>query len=218
VFVCEGVEVNFAVSKEIQAGGAELQDRAYSFERGSNLILVLADGAGGLSGGAKAAEYVVASVKDRIHPTITNANQICSFLTALDREMFMRKELGETTCVIVISSESGVIGASVGDSGAFILSKGGVDNLTRNQIRKPLLGSGHAFPVGFNRTQSEGVLLVASDGLLKYTSEEKIAATITASGFDETAKKLIDLVRYQSGTLPDDVSVLIARRKEEEKA
>lgn len=120
--------------------------------------------------------------------------------------------LGETTCIIVILSEAEIIGASVGDSGALIFSKDGVDNLTRNQIRKPLLGSGQASPVGFSQTHLDGVLLIASDGLLKYTSQEKIAATIAASGFDEAAKKLIDLVRYQSGTLPDDVSILLTRK------
>jgi serine/threonine protein phosphatase PrpC len=218
MFVCEGIEVNFAVSKEIQAGGSELQDRVGSFWNGPNLILVLADGAGGLSGGAKAAEFVVQSVKSRINSTIVNSGQLCSFLTALDREMSASGTLGETTCVIVILSETGVIGASVGDSGALIFSKDRVDNLTKSQIRKPLLGSGQASPIGFNRSHLDGTLLLASDGLLKYTSEEKIAATISTSNFDETANKLTDLVRYRSGALPDDVSVLLVRKQEDRKA
>jgi serine/threonine protein phosphatase PrpC len=212
VFVCEGIEVNFAVAKEIQAGGSELQDRAGSFWSGPNLILVLADGAGGLSGGAKAAEFVVENTKSRVNSTMVSSDQLCTFLIALDREMSVSGTMGETTCVIVILSEAGVIGASVGDSGALIFSKGGVDNLTRNQIRKPLLGSGQAAPVGFNRTLLDGVLLIASDGLLKYTSQEKIAAVIAATSFADTTKKLIDLVRYQSGTLPDDVSVLLVQK------
>ena len=203
--------MNFAISKEIQAGGFELEDRADFFWNGPNLILVLADGAGGLSGGAKAAEFVVQNAKGRINSTIVNSGQFCSFLTALDLEMSTSGTLGETTCVIVILSETGVIGASVGDSGALIFSKNSLDNLTRNQIRKPLLGSGQASPLGFDRIHWDGVLLIASDGLLKYTSHEKIAATIATSSFDETAKKLIDLVRYQSSALPDDVSILLTR-------
>jgi hypothetical protein len=100
----------------------------------------------------------------------------------------------------------------VGDSGVLGFSKIGVENLTANQVRKPLLGSGSAIPVGFARSQLDGTLLIASDGLLKYTSQEKIAATILAVDFNNAAAKLIELVRYQSGALPDDVSVLLAQK------
>jgi serine/threonine protein phosphatase PrpC len=201
----------FATSKQIHAGGSELQDRAEIFLNGSNLILVLADGAGGLSGGAKAAEFIVESVKQQVGSTIINSQQLCAFLTSIDQKMSARGTFGETTCVVVILSDSGIVGASVGDSGALVFSKTGVENLTANQVRKPLLGSGLAIPVGFTCSQLNGTLLIASDGLLKYTSQEKIAATILAADFKNAAAKLIELVRYQSGALPDDVSVLLAR-------
>lgn len=203
--------MKYAVSKQIQAGGSELQDRAEFFERDSKLILVLADGAGGLSGGAKAADFVVESAKKRINFKSISPEQLCSFLSALDREMFASGTFGETTCVIVALSEGGAIGASVGDSGALIFSNAGVGNLTMGQMRKPLLGSGQALLSGFNLKQLNGTLLIASDGLLKYTGQEKIAATIAASTFDDAPGKLIDLVRYQSGALPDDVSILLVR-------
>jgi len=41
---------------------------------------------------------------------------------------------------------------------------------------------------------------------------EKIAATILAADFDSAANKLVELVRYQSGALPDDISILLARQ------
>jgi len=212
MFVCEGIEVTFETSKQIQAGGSELQDRADFFWNGPNLILVLADGAGGLSGGAKAAEFVVESVKKRINSLVVSSEQLCAFLTTLDHEMSSNGTLGETTCAIVILSEGRIIGASIGDSGALIFSKDSVDDLTKGQIRKPLLGSGRALSTGFNRSHLDGILLIASDGLLKYTSQEKIAATIETSNFNSAANKLIDLVRYQSGTLPDDISILLVRK------
>lgn len=67
-------------------------------------------------------------------------------------------------------------------------------------------------PVAFNSSLLEGTLLVASDGLLKYTSQEKIAEMIASVDFDGIAEELVALVRYQSGALPDDVSILLARR------
>jgi serine/threonine protein phosphatase PrpC len=211
VFVFEGFAVKFVVSKKIQAGGSELQDRAEFFWNGPNLVLVLADGAGGLSGGAKAAQFVVESVKKEINTKLNSPEQLCSFLAALDRDMHGNGSFGETTGVILVLSNEKIIGASVGDSGALVISTTGVDHLTRSQIRKPLIGSGEAMPVAFERGTLDGTLLVASDGLLKYTPQEKIAATVAVSDLDGAADKLVSLVKYQSGTWPDDVSVLLAQ-------
>ncbi len=202
--------MKFTVSKQVQAGSSELQDYADFSKNDSGLILVLADGAGGLSGGAKAAEFAVESVKKRVTGPV-DSEQLCTFLTAIDREMSASRNFGETTCVVVILSEKGIAGASIGDSGALVLSQSGVDDLTRNQIRKPFLGSGRADPTGFRRSCLDGTLVVASDGLLKYTSQEKIAETAAGSDLDQAANKLIDLVRYKSGALPDDVSILLVR-------
>ena len=206
------MKIMFAASKQIQAGGRELQDRAEFFWCGSNLVLVVADGAGGMSGGAEAAEFVVEGIKQRIGSVAMNRRGLEELLAFLDREMAAKGAFGETTCVLVVLSDDGVIGASVGDSGAFIFSKNETENLTANQIRKPFLGSGRATPVSFTRRLLYGTLLAASDGLLKYASLETIAMTVLGAEFDEAAKKLIDLVRYQSGGLPDDVSILLARQ------
>src|SRR5580765_1332795 len=167
----------FAASKQIQAGDRELQDRAEFFWCGSHLVLVLADGAGGMGGGAEAAEFIVGKVRKRIASSDLNPESLNKFLTSLDQEMAAIGAFGETTCVVVVLSDSGVIRASVGDSGAFVFSETGLENLTANQVRKPFLGSGRATLVSFTRESLDGTLLIASDGLLKYTSLEKIAAT-----------------------------------------
>jgi serine/threonine protein phosphatase PrpC len=202
----------FATSKQIHASGSELQDRAEFFWCDSNLVLVVADGAGGTSGGAEAAQFFVEGVKKRIESIGMNTDGLNEMFTILDREMVAIGAYGETTGVVVVLSDSGIIGTSVGDSGAFFFSKTGLENLTASQIRKPFLGSGRATPIPFTRGQLNGTLLVATDGLLKYTSLEKIAATILAADLDTAANKLVELVRYQSGALPDDISILLARQ------
>ena len=201
----------FATSKQIRAGGKELQDRAEFFWCGSDLVLVVADGAGGMSGGAEAAQFFVEGIKRRIGSASLNTDELTELLTSLDREMATIGAYGETTGVIAILSGTSIFGASVGDSGAIIFSKSGLKNLTANQVRKPFLGSGRAIPIPFTHELSNETLLVATDGLLKYTSLEKIAATILASDFESAASKLVGLVRYQSGALPDDISILLAR-------
>jgi serine/threonine protein phosphatase PrpC len=202
----------FEAAKQIHAGGKELQDRAEFFWCGSSLVLVVADGAGGMSGGAEAAQFLVEGIKKRIGSMRMNTDGLTELLMCLDREMAAIGAYGETTGVIVALSDNGVFGASVGDSGAFVFSKSGLENLTANQTRKPFLGSGRAIPIAFTRESLGGTLLVATDGLLKYTGLEKIAATILATDFDSAANKLVELVRYQSGALPDDISVLLARQ------
>lgn len=202
----------FVTSKQIHASGSDLQDRAEFVWRDSNLVLIVADGAGGTGGGAEAAEYVVRSVKNRIHTTELSPDALNGLLVSIDREMSALACFGETTCVLAVLSDRGVVGTSAGDSGSLVFSKAGVDNLTASQIRKPLLGSGRAIPIGFTRNHFDGTLLMASDGLLKYTSQEKIAATVLTADLDAAANKLVDLVSYPSGALPDDVSVLLARK------
>ena len=201
----------FSAFKTIQAGGNELQDRAEFFWLGSNLVLVVADGAGGMSGGAEAADFVVRGIRRTINSTNLNPQGICDLLTNIDQEMAGIGAYGETTCVVLVASDNNIIGASVGDSGAWVIREDALDNLTEYQHRKPFLGSGRAIPTGFSRGKLQGTLFVASDGLLKYTSPEKIAAAARIPNLEQAAQGLVNLVRYSSGALPDDVSILLAR-------
>ncbi|MGA3285062.1 MAG: PP2C family serine/threonine-protein phosphatase [Verrucomicrobiota bacterium] len=118
----------FATSKQIHAGGKELQDRAELFCCDSNLVLVVADEAGGMSGGAEAAQFIAEGVRKRIGSTKMNRKELTMLFTSLDREMAAIGAFGETTCVVAVLSDRGVVGASVGDSGALIFPKAGVDN------------------------------------------------------------------------------------------
>jgi serine/threonine protein phosphatase PrpC len=203
----------FATAKQIHAGGKELQDRAEIFWLGSNLVLVVADGAGGRNGAAEAADFVARHVKQTLHSASLSPKGICELLESIDQQMVAAGNVGETTCVIAVLSENGIIGASVGDSGALCISTSGVDNLSGSQSRKPFLGRGCATPFAFARDSLNGTLLVASDGLLKYTSAERIAAVVLADDVDTSAQNLVGLVRYSSGALPDDISILLARKK-----
>ena len=201
----------FATAKQIHAGSHELQDRAEVFWSGANLIMIVADGAGGRSGAAEAAEFVTQRVRQTIHSADLSPAGLTEFLRLVDRQMVAAGSIGETTCVIVVISNAGIIGASVGDSGAWHITQAGIDYLTGHQSRKPFLGVGCATPVSFVRGPLTGTLLVASDGLLKYSSPERIASVALTGEVEVSAQNLVQLVRYASGALPDDVSVLLVR-------
>jgi PPM family protein phosphatase len=164
-----------------------------------------------MSGGAEAAEFVI----QRVHAASTGiarkSEALSLLLSAIDQEMAGIGTYGETTCVLVAVSAGSIVGASVGDSGAWIISESGVDNITAHQWRKPFVGSGRANPVGFQRDSLKGTLLVASDGLLKYASEERIAKAVLGPDLNQALRELVGLVRYPSGALPDDLSILLAR-------
>lgn len=196
---------------ESAAGESENQDRGAIIETFAGLVLAVADGAGGLSGGKQAATMAIDLVRKQANE-LRGTTSCVMLLQQLDLAVEQDKIAGETTCALAVVSGSEVYGASVGDSGVWIINENGFTNLTARQSRKPFIGSGVASPIPFDytRTGREFVLL-ATDGLLKYTSPERIMATCRESApADEIARHLIELVRYQSGALPDDVTVIFA--------
>jgi serine/threonine protein phosphatase PrpC len=192
------------------AGNPENQDRGLVLHDGPRIILCVADGAGGRSGGAEAASLAVKLIRQDAY-MLSNAEACVTALRKLDEEMANDPVAGETTCVLVIVTPEEIFGASVGDSGAWwIPEKGNHLNLTDAQQRKPFVGSGSAWPVPFRHKNQPGHLLLATDGLLKYTSAERIIQTCLENPVEVAAQRLIELVRYESGRLPDDVTLILA--------
>jgi hypothetical protein len=126
-------------------------------------------------------------------------------------EIDCRIGVGESTAVIVDVLASGICGASVGDSQAWLIRDGELDNLTSRQVRKPLLGSGEATPVGFSRTTFAGILLVATDGFCNYVKRSELVRRIADFEFCELPRKLVEMVRLKSGELWDDVGIVACR-------
>ncbi len=196
--------------KLVEGGGRELQDRVEIIERSGRAVIVVADGAGGLSGGAEAASMVIKMAR-KAADTLVGADPLecVRLLAEMDRSIEADQAAGETTAVIAVVREKEIVGASVGDSEAWMVSSRGYERLTMGQVRKPLLGSGVAVPVSFRSAFVDGRLLVATDGLFKYTSAEKICATVSEGDLDTAAKALVELVRLHSGALPDDVGMAL---------
>lgn len=192
------------------AGNPENQDRGLILETAVGMVLCVADGAGGRSGAREAAELAIEFVREHAE-TLTTAEACSELLMKMDRAAERDSVAGETTCVIAVVTANEIFGASVGDSSAWLMPGDGVHvDLTQGQQRKPVIGSGSAWPNPFKCPRQSGRLLPATDGLLKYTSAERIVETCWNSQADEAARQLIELVRYPSGALPDDVTVILA--------
>jgi hypothetical protein len=114
---------------------------------------------------------------------------------------------------VVALSANGLVGASCGDSTAWIVGDAGVDDLTAAQKRKQRRGSGRAVPVAFERPTFGGTLIVGSDGLFSYARPPEIARVALGASLDEAALGLVGLVRTpRSGDLIDAVALALVRR------
>jgi serine/threonine protein phosphatase PrpC len=102
-----------------------------------------------------------------------------------------------------------VHGASVGDSGAWLLTGKAIVDLTENQHRKPLLGSDEALPTAFGPVEMSGRLLIATDGLFKYAMASDIAKWAIGLPVNDAIDKLIAGLRLRSGALQDDVAIIL---------
>jgi len=167
------------------------------------VVIVLADGAGGTSNGARAAQAIVDAV---------TANPLsldwAGVLVDLDDPAKLGG--GQATAVIATITSTGITGASVGDSGAWLVRAGAITNLTANQRRKPLVGDG-CEPVSFSAGPLDGSLVIASDGLFRYAIARDIAFVVErGEPPEEVARRLVELVRLADGSLQDDVAVVVA--------
>lgn len=201
----------YLTSKLIVAAHGPGQDQVLVLQAGARVVLAVADGAGGRSGGGEASHLAITLIRDRIGE-VRDSNDSARLLSAIDEAIERNPIAGESTGALAIVDETGIFGASVGDSGAWVFGAHTPDDLTRNQIRKPFLGTGQARPIGFSRPAVNGTILLATDGLLKYASFERIAETLKGADLDAVTKALITLVRYPSGALPDDVGIALCRQ------
>jgi serine/threonine protein phosphatase PrpC len=183
------------------------------FERGASFVLVVADGAGGQAGGAEAAETIIRAVGDASTGAVPldHPEFWCQLFYEMDNALVDDPTAGETTAVVAAVSPNGIAGASVGDSGAWLITPSGYDELTIYQQRKPCLGTGAAIPVPFSIRLWDGTLLLASDGLFKYAPEERICEVAQESDLQKAALHLLDLPRLRSGRLPDDGAIILCR-------
>jgi serine/threonine protein phosphatase PrpC len=191
------------------AGNPENQDRGLIVRDGARVVLCVADGAGGRSGGTEAASMAMELVCQNAN-LLSNPDSCAEVLRKMDSAISKDSIAGETTCALAVVTQEEIFGASVGDSGVWLIPENGHHlDLTKAQQRKPFIGSGNAWPVSFHCPRQIGRLMLATDGLLKYTPAERILAACREHPADVAAQRLIALVRYPSGALPDDVTVLV---------
>ena len=204
----------FEIARRVVPAGSVSEDEAAWADLETTVVLVLADGAGGMGGGASAARLAVQlALEAATQIEVRASGAWAQALLLIDDRLVQDRDAGETTLVVAAYWGTGAAGASVGDSGAWLIPDGQIAPavLTAEQRRKPLLGSGAAVPIPFQIVTPPGVLLLASDGLLNYLRHELLVQTVREDCGEDAADRLIQAVRLRSGALHDDVSVLLCR-------
>jgi serine/threonine protein phosphatase PrpC len=198
-----------------ERGPARCQDRAALISVDGGLVVVVADGAGGVAGGSSAAEAVItavsAAVEVHTHEFWTPAFWV-EVLQDADVAMASKGVGGESTAVVVALGQD-IVGASVGDSVAWIVGSSGLVDLTAQQKRRPLMGSGSAVPTAFGSLAGADAVVVASDGFAKYAARARISAAATNREPVQAVEALVDLARTRSGALQDDLALIFSWRR-----
>jgi PPM family protein phosphatase len=195
----------------LEGEGTVLQDRARVIEVGATFVIAIADGAGGVGGSEHAAEAVLQGIELLIErgASLKDDSTWLAYLEETDSAISRAGSWGLTTAVVLAVTERWIVGASVGDSEAWLATSDGFRSLTSGQNRKPLLGSGAARPISFRRPNTGGTLIVGTDGLFKYAPVSRICEVAVGNPPEIAARTLIDLVRMPNGKLQDDVGLVV---------
>lgn len=200
----------FASSTRAASNRMGSEDRAEVFEHEDTLIILVADGAGGVTGGAVASDTVIDAVRARVAERPFDPYNIRAWsdvLSRIDVDLARSSTGGETTAIIVVVGPHGVVGVSAGDSEAWVVGPR-ADRLTAQQDRARV-GTGRCRPKAFHRPQLGGVLVVATDGLFKYARSDAILAACAAADVSTLAERLVGLPKLRSGAYPDDLAVVV---------
>lgn len=173
----------------------------------TTLSAILADGAGGIGGGARAAELVVNTLSLHFPKDF---GSLFDQILDLDRELKLDPRAGISTLASVYFDDNRFFGAVIGDSDALLIQKGALENLTPDKEVKPLLGDGEAFPTMFTGILDNSILILCSDGLSKYISVTNVLSICVRSNDPVTiVDDLVSAVELADGKLQDDVSVIV---------
>ncbi len=206
---------------------------------------VVCDGMGGASGGNVASSTAVKIISERITSSYKDGmsynsikNMLTSAIAAANIEVYDQSKADTslagmgTTVVVAIITENSVYVAHAGDSRAYVLSKGQLNQLTkdhslvqelvdsgrltfdeakddpRKNIITRALGVNDELRVDFCEEfiDENDIVLICTDGLTNYINDEGIVQLSASVEFDSLAERLVDIANENGGG--DNITVV----------
>ena len=137
-------------------------DRLSVLRDAHRTLIALADGADSSAGAQSAAALAVNELARcfRNGSLPEDPRDWVMVLEAIDHVVFADPDAGETSALVMLVQQGVVVGASVGDSLAYIVPPvGEPQRLASRRQRGPRIGTALAHPVGFGPVQLEGKLV-----------------------------------------------------------
>lgn len=227
-------------------GRVEQQDRvtAVTSDDGRRHLVVVADGMGGLDGGAAAAQTVVevAAREFRIHQTGSPRQlleRICRFAhRKIGDDARRRRITAGSTCVALYLDGDEAYWIHVGDSRLYHFRAGELSFSTEDHSWAGLMSHGHnggdiaGMPaaqqlyaclggetdliseLGATALGDEDWFLLCSDGFWSQVTAEEVAARVVDGRIPGVAKELSALAADRAGPGGDNVTLAIVRRQQ----
>lgn len=204
-----------------EAGGHLVNEDAFRVEPhpddASLLLIAMADGQGGRSGGARAAKVAVEAAMDaarhtspsrlREHPAAWR-----EILHHADEAVMADPDAGFASLVGFAASDGAILtGASCGDSAVLVAADGATQVVTDHQYKNPPCGSGDANFVPFHGANApRRSILAMTDGVWKYAGWD----AIEDAACEMHGQPLIDALASRarlpgSGAFQDDFTLLV---------
>jgi hypothetical protein len=137
-------------------------DRLSVLRDAHRTLIALADGAdasrGAQTAAARAVNELARCFRNGTLPQ--DPDDWVMVLEAIDHVVLSDPDAGETSALVMLVQQGIVVGASVGDSLAYVIPPAGrATVLTTRQRRQARIGTGFATPVGFGPVQLDGKLI-----------------------------------------------------------
>ena len=168
------LELNAAMERMARHGS---HDRLSVLRDTRGTLIALADGVGTNAGAQIAAARTMSELARCFRNGLLHeqAEDWAMVLEGIDQIVLADPAAGETSALVMFVRDGVVVGASVGDSVAYLVSPEGESHVLNQSRRSPLaIGTGIACPVGFGPIRLDGKLVtrraVRQDGQAAFTA------------------------------------------------
>lgn len=182
-------------------------------QRGATRLAVVAGGTE--AGAGDAAETAIRVVRAaRFIPVLCREPRFWTDLLA-SADAYLCTSAGRGTCSLTVAAvvEDQVVGASVGDVGAWLFTPTGAIELTGAADGDARLGSARAEPVAFGPVPFAGALLLASAALWRTAATSRLAEVVAGTTPGQAVRALASLVEAdRTAAQAELAAVVVANR------